>query len=65
VDTVLAKIYAKSQKSKELHVLIAEPSDIVVDEVESIFLGSEQYVALCRLYEREGEVEKLLDAWAS
>jgi hypothetical protein len=64
VDTVLAKIYAKTQKPKELHALIGEHSDISLLEVETTFMQTEQYAALCRMYEREGETEKLLDAWS-
>jgi hypothetical protein len=65
VDTVLTKIYAKTQKTGELHALIGEGSDIVLHEVEPVLLACEQYTALCRLYERENETEKLLNAWAS
>jgi hypothetical protein len=65
VDTVLAKVYAKSLKSSELETLVSEASDLVLSEVEPFFLAAEQYSTLCRLYEREGETEKLLDAWAS
>jgi hypothetical protein len=64
VDTVLAKIYAKNQKTKELHALIGEPNDIPVAEVEPVLLETAQYTALCRLYEREGNFDKLLEAWA-
>lgn len=64
MDTVLAKIYSKSGKTRELHALIKEPNDIILDDVETTFVGSEQYSALCRLYEKQGQTERLLDAWA-
>jgi hypothetical protein len=64
VDTVLAKIYAKNHKAKELHTLIGEPNDILFSELEPVLLQSGQYAALCRLYEREGNIDKLLDTWA-
>ncbi|KAJ7063354.1 hypothetical protein C8F01DRAFT_984930 [Mycena amicta] len=64
VDTVLAKIYAQSEKTKELYALIEEPHAIVLPEVESILKTNGQYNALCMLYQQSGDEENLLQVWA-
>lgn len=64
VDTVLAKVYAKAGKTRDLHALIREPNDVVLDDVEGVLIMSEQYSALCRIFEKQGQTERLLDAWA-
>ncbi|KAF7294878.1 hypothetical protein MIND_01025700 [Mycena indigotica] len=64
VDTVLAKIYAQSEKTKELYTLIQEPHSIVLSEVESVFKANGQYNALCMLYQQLGDEERLLQVWS-
>ncbi|KAJ6630857.1 hypothetical protein B0H10DRAFT_1983437 [Mycena sp. CBHHK59/15] len=53
VDTVLAKIYAQVEKTKELYALIQEPHNI-----------TGQYNALCMLYKQIGDDENLLQVWS-
>jgi hypothetical protein len=65
VDTVLAKLYAKSQKTKELHALLSEPHAVLLADAAPVLLECAQYAALVRLYERAGATDGLLDAWAA
>ncbi|KAJ7109430.1 hypothetical protein C8R44DRAFT_802494 [Mycena epipterygia] len=64
VDTVLAKIYAQAEKTKELYTLIQEPHAIVLSELEPVLKQTGQYNALCMLYKQTGEDENLLQVWA-
>ncbi|KAJ7452354.1 hypothetical protein B0H11DRAFT_2073067 [Mycena galericulata] len=64
VDTVLAKIYARAEKTKELYTLIQEPHDIVLSEIGPVLEQTGQYNALCMLYKQAGDDESLLQVWA-
>lgn len=62
VDTVLVKILAESEQTAELYTLIDEANDIVLSEVIEPLLKNGQYNALCKLYEKHGDEESLLEA---
>ncbi|KAK7020572.1 hypothetical protein R3P38DRAFT_2970278 [Favolaschia claudopus] len=64
VDTVLAKIYAQSEKTRDLYALLQEPHEIVLSEIEPVLKQTGQYNALCMLYKQMGDDEKLLGIWA-
>ncbi|KAJ6547615.1 hypothetical protein B0H19DRAFT_1075416 [Mycena capillaripes] len=64
VDTVLAKIYAKAEKTKDLYALIQEPHAIVLSEIEPVLKETGQYNALCMLYKQTGDDENLLQVWS-
>ncbi|KAJ7632673.1 hypothetical protein FB45DRAFT_913126 [Roridomyces roridus] len=65
VDTVLAKIYAQAETTKELYSLIQEtPHFIVLAEIAPVLKQTGQYNALCMLYKQAGDDEKLLELWA-
>lgn len=64
VDTVLVKLYAESQETQELYMLIQEPNQVVLLEVEPVLKSTGQYNALCMLYKQQGEDLKLLELWA-
>ncbi|KAF5391626.1 hypothetical protein D9757_002402 [Collybiopsis confluens] len=64
VDTVLVKLFAKSEKTKDLYALLHESHNVTIPEVESIMVENGQYNALCLLYKQAGDDEKLLDIWA-
>ncbi|KAG2008787.1 hypothetical protein CC2G_014181 [Coprinopsis cinerea AmutBmut pab1-1] len=66
IDTVLAKIYAQSEKTSELYDLLSSPNSIVLSEVEDVFRETGQYNALCMLYQLGGPEndEKLLEVWS-
>ncbi|KAF9073468.1 hypothetical protein BDP27DRAFT_1445084 [Rhodocollybia butyracea] len=64
VDTVLVKLFAKSEKTKDLYALLHETHHVVLSEVESVLVETGQYNALSVLYQHSGEDEKLLEVWA-
>ncbi|VDB91306.1 unnamed protein product [Peniophora sp. CBMAI 1063] len=64
VDTVLAKIFALNEKTTDLYALLGEQPDLILPELESVFISSGQYNALCSMYQARGLDEKLLNAWA-
>jgi len=64
VDTVLVKLYAQFEKTRDLYALLQGPNNVVIAEVESVLQKNGQYNALCILYKQHGEDEKLLESWA-
>ncbi|KAF8812135.1 hypothetical protein BYT27DRAFT_7252199 [Phlegmacium glaucopus] len=64
VDTVLVKLYARFERTKELLTLVQEPNDVSVLEVEPILQTEGQYNALCLLYKQRRDDVKLLESWA-
>jgi vacuolar protein sorting-associated protein 3 len=64
MDTVLAKIFAESEKTTDLYALIHNSEDISLDEVEPVLKTTGQYNALCMLYRQRGDDLKLLEAWS-
>ena len=61
---MLAKILAETEQTSELYTLVDEPNDIVIGEVEESFQKNGQYNALCKLYTKVSDEEKLLEAWS-
>ena len=64
VDTVLVKLYARFQKTKEILTLLQEPNDVSISEVEPVLMAAGQYNALCLLYKQRADDVKLLESWA-
>jgi vacuolar protein sorting-associated protein 3 len=65
VETVLAKLFAQAEKTKDLYDLLQEPhSQVSLSEVEEVLKRTGQYNALCMLYKDRGDSTKLLDIWA-
>lgn len=64
VDTAYTKVLARAEKTSRLYILIDEPNNIVVDEVEPSLQKYGQYNALCKIYAQRGEHEKLLEVWS-
>ena len=66
IDTVLAKIYAQSEKTTDLYDLLSSPNYVLLSEVEATFRTTGQYNALCMMYQRGGSDydEKVLDVWS-
>ncbi|CAL1698826.1 unnamed protein product [Somion occarium] len=64
VDTVLARLYVESDEKSELLILIHEPNDILMSEVEPALVTAKWFNALCQLYQIRGEDAKLLDVWS-
>ena len=61
---MLAKILAEEEDTKALYSLIDEQNDIVLSDVEGVLKSNGQYHALCKLYEKAGDQERLLEAWS-
>lgn len=64
VDTVLAKLFAQLEKTKELYAMLQEAHHIVVPEIEPILKTTGQYNALCMIYKQTKDDDKLLQTWA-
>ncbi|KDR79882.1 hypothetical protein GALMADRAFT_61975 [Galerina marginata CBS 339.88] len=64
IDTVLVKLYAEFEKTKELYALLQEPNDVSVPEVEPVLQSMGQYNALCVLYKLRGDDLKVIDVFA-
>ena len=64
MDTVLAKVLAESDDTEEMYTLVDGTNDVVIEEVEATFEKNGQYNALCKLYEKAGKEDKLLEAWS-
>ncbi|KAI0064243.1 hypothetical protein BV25DRAFT_1823215 [Artomyces pyxidatus] len=64
VDTVLAKLFARAEKTTDLYALLSESNDLVVAELEPVFQTTGQYNALCMIYQKRGDDEKLLEVWS-
>ena len=62
VDTVLAKLYALSEKTPLLYDLLSSPTaSIVVSELEEVLRRTGQYFALCMLYRKHGDISGVVD----
>lgn len=56
VDTVLAKLYAMSEKTPALYTLLSSPSStIIVSELEDVLQRTGQYNALVMLHRLHGD----------
>ncbi|EIM88955.1 uncharacterized protein STEHIDRAFT_109263 [Stereum hirsutum FP-91666 SS1] len=63
VDTVLAKLHARSEHTPALYALIRTSPYLVLSELEPVFVSTGQYNALCTLYANRGEDGKVLEVW--
>lgn len=63
-DTVLAKIYALSEKTQALYELLQDRHDVDLAEVEPVLKSAGRNRALCMIYKQGGHNEKLLEAWS-
>lgn len=64
VDTVLAKLFARGEKTTDLYALLDESDMIVLPEVEPVLRATGQYSALCKVYSKRGDDAALLEAWS-
>jgi hypothetical protein len=62
VDTVLAKLFARSERTSDLYALLDESDMVVLPEVEPVFRATGQYNALCKMYSKRGDDVALLEA---
>lgn len=61
---MLAKLFARSEKTADLYNLIQEPNNIVLSEIEPVLRESGQYNALCMIYGQRGDDTNLLHTWS-
>ena len=61
---MLAKLFSQNEKTTDLYALLGEQPDLILPELETVFISSGQYNALCSMYQARGMDEKLLNAWA-
>ncbi|KAI0288353.1 hypothetical protein BC826DRAFT_1038656 [Russula brevipes] len=64
VDTVLAKLFARAEKTTDLYALLDESDIIILPEVEPVFRETSQYSALCKMYSKRGHDAALLEIWS-
>ncbi|KAI0000159.1 hypothetical protein BJV74DRAFT_876958 [Russula compacta] len=64
VDTVLAKLFAQSEKTTDLYALLDESDTIILPEVEPVFRAIGLFGALCKLYSKHGNDAALLEVWS-
>ncbi len=64
VDTVLAKLFARGEKTTDLDALLDESDLVVLPEVEPVFRAMGLYNALCKIYSNRGHDAELLELWS-
>ncbi|KAH9003556.1 hypothetical protein EDB86DRAFT_3062932 [Lactarius hatsudake] len=64
IDTVLAKLFARGEKTTDLYALLDESDLVVLPEVEPVFRATSQYSALCKMYSKRGDDAALLETWS-
>ncbi|KAI9438733.1 hypothetical protein H4582DRAFT_2057353 [Lactarius indigo] len=64
IDTVLAKLFARGEKTTDLYALLDESDLVVLPEVEPVFRATGQYSALCKMYSKRGDDAALLEVWS-
>lgn len=64
IDTVLAKLLARAEKTAELYALLHEPNQVSLTELEDVFVMAGQYNALCMLLRERREFDKMLSVLA-
>ena len=61
---MLAKLFARGEKTTDLYALLDESDTIVLPEVEPIFRAIGLYSALCKIYSKRGQDTALLEVWS-
>lgn len=61
---MLAKLFARGEKTTDLYALLDESDMVVFPEVEPVFRTTGQYSALCKTYSKRGDDAALLEAWS-
>ncbi|KAI0252527.1 hypothetical protein BJV78DRAFT_1360837 [Lactifluus subvellereus] len=64
VDTVLAKLFARGEKTTDLFALLDESDMIILPEVEPVFRAAGHFSALCKMYSKRGDDAALLNVWS-
>lgn len=61
---MLAKLFARGEKTTDLYALLGESDVIILPEVEPVFRATGQYSALCKMYSKRGQDAELLEVWS-
>jgi hypothetical protein len=61
---VLAKLFARGEKTTDLFALLDESDIINLPEVEPVFRAAGQFSALCKMYSKRGDDAALLNVWS-
>jgi hypothetical protein len=61
---VLAKLFARGEKTTDLYALLDESDTIILPEVEPVFRATGLYNALCKIYSKRGLDAALLEVWS-
>jgi len=61
---VLAKLFARAEKTTDLYALLEESDIIVLPEVEPVFRATSLCSALCKMYSKRGDDAALLEVWS-
>ena len=64
VDTALAKLFARGEKTTDLDALLDESELVILPEVEPVFRAKGLYSALCNVYSKCGHDAELLEVWS-
>ena len=64
VDTVLTKLFARSEKTMDLDGLLEELEPVILPEVEPVLRATGLYSALCKVYSKRGHDVELLEGWS-
>ena len=61
---MLAKLFARGEKTTDLDALLAESEHIILPEVEPVLRATGLYSALCKVYSKRGHDAELLEVWS-
>ena len=61
---MLARLLAEKEQTEDLLSLVKESRAILLSDLESTLTRYGQYLALCTLYDKAGEEEKLIETWS-
>ena len=64
VNTVLAKLFARGEKTTDFDALLEESEIVIIPEVEPVFRATGLYSALCKVYSKRGHDAELLEVWS-
>jgi len=61
---VLAKLFARGEKTTDLDALLDESELVILPEIEPVFRATGLYSALCKVYSKRGHDAELLEVWS-
>ena len=61
---MLAKLFARGEKTTDLDALLEESELVILPEIEPVFRTTGLYSALCKVYIKRGHDAELLEVWS-